>query len=192
MILLSNEFWEIKNTKNKGRGVFACKEILKGTIIGDYIGKVMRPEEAIVDEENIYLMFYSDRVVISPDLKKTGAHLLNNSCNPNCWLYVYKGHTLAFARRNIKNGEELTIPYLLPPINDKFCNPCFHICKCADKNCLGTMHMQKVEYRRWRKITNKQAKETKKEKIKYGEELKELTDYPKRIQDSYIKEINKI
>lgn len=191
MILLPDVYWEIRKTKNKGRGLFAMKDIPKRTVIGDYVGKVMRPEEEIVDEEQIYLMYYHDRAVISPDLKKSGVHLLNHSCKPNCWFYIYKGHTLAFALRKILKREELTIPYLLPPI-DKFCNPCLHICHCGNLKCSGTMHLSKEKFKLWRKLNEKQAKETKRERIRYGKDLPLLSTYPKKVSEEYISEINKI
>ena len=191
MLLLSDRYWEIRNTKRKGRGLFAKNNILKGTVIGDYVGKVLRPEDAIIDEENFYLMYYHDHAVISPDLKKPGAHLLNHSCIPNCFLYIHKGHTLAFALRKILKGEELTIPYLLPP-KDKFCNPCVHICKCENLRCLGTMHLSKEKYDKWRTFTDAQTKETKRERVSFGKELPLLSSYPKKISEEYIGEINKL
>lgn len=191
MILLSNDFWEIRKVKGKGRGIFALKNIPKGIIIGDYIGKVLHPRDVVIDERNFYTMYYHDHAVISPDLKKSGVHLLNHSCKPNCWLYIYKGHTLAFAIRNIKKGEELTIPYLLPPIG-KFCNPCPHICHCGNKKCTGTMHLSKEKYDLWRKITGRQSKETKRERIRYGKDLSSLLSYPKNIPEDYIKKIKEV
>ncbi|MEK9176042.1 MAG: SET domain-containing protein [Patescibacteria group bacterium] len=188
MILLPDEYWEIRNTKNKGRGAFAMKDIPKGTVIGDYIGKILRPEDAIVDEEQIYLMYYHDHAVISPDLQKTGVHLLNHSCIPNCWLYTHKGHTLAFALRKILKGEELTIPYLLPPI-DKFCDPCPHVCHCGNLNCSKTMHLSKERYKKWRKLNEKWANKTNRERVSFGKDLSLLSAYPKKVQESYIKEI---
>jgi SET domain-containing protein len=189
-MLISDKYWEIKDAENKGRGLFAKKNILQGVLIGDYVGKVIRPEDAVVDEENFYLMYYHDRAVISPDLDKPGVHVLNNSCKPNCWFYIYEGHTLAFSMRKIKKGEELTIPYLLPPIN-KFCNPCPHVCKCGSRECTGTMHLSKDKYSAWRSLTEKQSMETKKERIKYGENLKILLSYPK-IPISYINKVKEI
>src|ERR1035437_4421969 len=120
MILLANDYWEIRKTIKKGRGIFTKKDIPKGAIIGDYIGKVIHPRDAVVDEENFYLMYYHDYAVIAPDLEKPGIHLLNHSCVPNVWLSIYQGHTLAFALDKIPKGEELTIPYLLSP-KDEFC-----------------------------------------------------------------------
>jgi SET domain-containing protein len=191
MILLSSDYWEIRDTKNKGEGLFTKRTILKGTIIGDYLGKVLHPKDAIVDENNFYLMYYSDNAVISPDLKKPGVHLLNHSCIPNCFLYIYKGHTLAFALKEVKRGEELTIPYLLSP-KDEFCNPCLHVCKCGNLKCEKTMHLSKHVYGKWRKFSKQQAKKTKREKVTLGKELPVLSLYPKKISEDYIREINEL
>jgi hypothetical protein len=189
MILLPNDYWEIKETKNKGRGIFAKKEISKGTIIGDYLGRIVHPKDAIVDEENFYLMYYHDKAAIAPDLKQPGVHLLNHSCVPNAWLYTYSGHTLAFALKDIARKTEITIPYLLSP-KDEFCNPCPHVCECNDAHCTKNMHLTKDEYDKWRKLNEKWAKKTKRERIRYGKELPHLSNYPKTIPNEYIEEVN--
>lgn len=191
MILLPSNSWQIKKTKNKGLGLFAKKNIIKGTLIGDYLGKILHPQDAIVDEQNFYLMYYHDHAVISPDLKKPGVHLINNACIPNAFFYIYKGHTLAFARRAIKKGEEITIPYLLPPI-DNFCNPCPHICICKDLKCTKSMHLATDKYKEWKKFSSIFAKKTKRERVIFGKDLPPLLNYPKIIPVDYIKKINKI
>jgi hypothetical protein len=191
MILLPDDSWEIKTTKKKGRGFFAKKDISKGSVIGDYIGKIIRPQDAIVDEENFYLMYYHDHAAISPNLEKPGVYLLNHSCVPNVFLYIYKGHTLAFALKKILKGQELTIPYLLAP-KDKFCKPCLHICRCGNSKCIGTMHLSKEIYIKWRKFSEQHAKETKRERVSFGKELPLLSSYPKKISEDYIRKINKL
>lgn len=191
MILLEHDYWEIKETIKKGRGLFAKKAIPKGTIIGDYIGKVIHPQDAIVDEENIYLMYYHDTAAISPEINKPGVHLLNHSCVPNAWLYIYKGHTLAFALKNILKGEELTIPYLLSP-KDEFCKPCLHICECGHFECSKTMHLSKDKYSKWRKFNDKWTNQTKREKVRVGQDLPQLLSYPKTISKDYIKGVNQL
>lgn len=190
MILVSDDYWEIRNTKRKGRGLFSKKDIPKGSVIGDYIGKIIHPKDAVVDEENFYLMYYHDTAAISPDLEKPGVHLLNHSCIPNTFLYIYKGHTLVFALRKISKGEELTTPYLLAP-KDKSCEPCPHICRCENLECSGTMHLSKEKYDKWGKFSEKWAKKTKRERIRHGKELPPLSLYPKKIPEEYIKGVNK-
>jgi hypothetical protein len=191
MILLNKNLWEIKTTKQKGRGIFSKKELLKGTVIGDYLGVVIHPKDAVIDEENFYLMYYNDYALISPDLKKPGVHLLNHSCNPNAFLYTYKGHALAFALRKIELNEEMTIPYLLSP-KDEYCNPCMHVCKCNDAKCNGTMHLEKETYAKWRLFNDKWAKKTRRQKVTYGKDLPKLLNYPKMIPEDYINQVTQL
>lgn len=191
MILLPKAYWEVRDTLSKGHGLFAKKTLAKGTIIGDYIGKVLHPRDAIVDENNFYLMYYHNRAAISPDLTKSGIHLLNHSCIPNCGLYIYRGHTLAFALRHISSNEELLLNYALAP-KDDFCEPCEHACLCGNLRCIGTMHLSQEVYVQWRKLTNTQAKETKRERIRYGKALPVLDSYPKKIPEEYIKKVTEV
>lgn len=182
MFLLTDDFWQVKKTKEKGFGIFAKKEIAEGTIIGDYLGKVIETAKYNFDndKEGLYLMYYTDQASIYPDLKKPGIHLLNHSCTPNCWIYTYQGHTLFYALRKIKPGEELTISYLLSP-KSKNCNPCKHICKCNSKFCIGTMHLSENKYKKWQEFQNSQKKKTKKPKVTFNKNLPRLASYPKTI-----------
>ena len=180
MFLLRDGSWEIKETEKKGRGVFAKKKIKAGTIIGDYLGKVISVAEYDLenDEKGLYLMYFSDEAGIYPDLAKPGIHLTNHSCQPNCWVYIYRGHTLFFALREIRPGEELTISYLFSP-KDEYCNPCTHICKCESENCIGTMHLTRKKYEKWQRFQNEEKKKTKAEKVIFGKNLSRLSSYPK-------------
>lgn len=187
MFLLADDYWQIKRTKEKGFGIFAKNEIKAGTIIGDYLGKVIKTAQYDLnkDKKGLYLMCFTDQASIYPNLKKPGIHLLNHSCTPNSGLYTHKGHTLAFTLRHIFPQEELTISYLLSP-KDEFCKPCDHICKCESMVCRQTMHLSGEKYKKWRKFQDSQAKKTKRQRIKYGSELQPLTIYPKTIPDNPI------
>lgn len=182
MFLLKDDHWQIKKTKEKGLGVFAKKEIKAGTVIGDYLGKVIKTAEYDLDKDKkgLFLMYLTDQTSIYPNLKKPGIHLLNHSCTPNCWIYTYYGHTLFFALRKIFSGEELTISYLLSP-KDENCNPCTHACKCKSDFCTGTMHLSKDKYGKWQKFQNNQKKKTKKTKVVFGQNLPRLVSYPRII-----------
>lgn len=183
MILLPQDTWEIKDANTTGKGIFAKKVIDAGTVVGDYIGKVIRTIEydPTTDADGLYLMYYHDKASIYPtDIKAAGAHLLNHSCEPNCWMYIYQGHTLFFALKQINADEQLTISYLLSP-KDTTCNPCKHDCLCGQPACTGTMHMPKSKYEAWRKFSGIVANKTKRKRIRYGKVLPHLSDYPKRI-----------
>lgn len=153
MFLISRDYYQVKKTKNKGRGVFAKKEIKTKTIIGEYTGTKVKIEEYDLEKDKIglYLMFLNDKYAIYPDLTKVDIHLINHSCEPNCWIVNHNGKVYFFALRDIKVGEELTISYLLPP-KDKTCNPCPHNCKCGSKNCTGIMHLSEVKFKKWQKF----------------------------------------
>lgn len=182
MFLLKDNFWEIKKTKEKGRGVFCKKEINAGTVVGDYLGKIINIADYDLnkDKEGLYLMYFTDQASIYPDLTKPGTHLLNHSCAPNCWIYLYCGHTLFFALRDIMPREELSISYLLDP-NDGGCINCPHICKCGSKNCTGTMHLPKDKYKLWQTFQNKERRKTRRTKSVFGQNLPPLSSYPKTI-----------
>jgi len=187
MFLITNDYWKVKKTKEKGRGVFAEKIIPAGTIIGDYIGKVIKTAEydLDLDKKGLYLMYFSDRASIYPDLKKPGIYLLNHSCIPNCWMYTYRGHTLFFALRDISPGEELTISYLLSPKTDA-CQPCTHTCKCESELCTGSMHIAPDKYEIWQKFQDGEKRKTRNAKIVYGKDLSPLNSCPKIDSESSI------
>lgn len=125
-------------------------------------------------------MYFDDQKSIYPDLSKPGPHLINHSCFPNCWIYIYCGHTLFFALKNIQPGEELTISYLLFP-DEGSCNPCTHICSCGSITCTKTMHLAKNKYDIWQKFQTKEGKKTKKSQAYIGKNLLPLSVYPKTI-----------
>ncbi len=184
MILLADDSWEIKTTKHKGRGIFATKDIPAGTVIGDYLGKVIKTaeEDTYETDEGLYLMYYHDYASLHPtDVNEPGIHLINHACLPNCWMYTYKGHTLFFALRHIFKGEELTISYLLSP--DAACDPCKHTCKCESILCYQSMHLSQELFDQWDTLNEAQAKTTKRERVRYGHELPKLTTYPDTIPD---------
>ena len=186
MFLIKKDLWQIKKTKDKGLGVFAKKEIKPGTIIGDYLGKVIKTAEYDLDKDKkgLYLMYYSDQAAIYPNLKKPGIQLLNHSCTPNCRIYIYKGHALFFALKKIKPGNELTISYMLSPKDS--CEDCTHICKCNSKFCTGTMHLTKAKYEKWQKFQNSQKRKTRAAKVVFGKNLPKLSSYPEIIPNNPI------
>jgi uncharacterized protein len=181
MFLIGDEYWFVKETSVMGSGVFARKEIAKGTVIGDYIGIVIKTEEYDIesDKRGLYLMYMTDEASVYPDLAKPGIHLLNHSCNPNCWIYVYQGHTLFFAIRDIKAGEQLCISYLLDP-KDKYCEPCLHDCVCGAANCTGTMHLTKEKFVLWQNFQDSK-KSGGSPNFSYGTSLPLLSSYPQTL-----------
>lgn len=179
MFLLDDTYWETLLTPQKGLGIFAKKTISKGTIIADYLGRLIQISDydLDLDKHGLYLMYYSDQIAIYPNLAKSGPHLLNHSCAPNCWMYVYKGHTLFFALRTILPKEELTISYLLSP-DDGSCHLCTHQCKCGYALCRGSMHLTPLQYEIWKNYQHHSHPKNQKTKVKVGTDLQGLISYP--------------
>jgi hypothetical protein len=158
-------------------------------VIGDYLGIVVRNIDFDFEKEpeNQYLMYYHDRASIIPeDISRPGVHCINHSCEPNCWIYPYYGHTLFVAIRDINKGEELTISYLLAPKGESCKITCPHICKCESKNCTGFMHVSEEKFKLWKQWSEKQARKTPRKRIAYGKPLKKLDDYPEQLPVSLI------
>jgi|GEM_PF-421954 len=192
MFLLPKDSYQIKKTKKKGRGVFALKHIPAGTVVGDYIGRVVTDDEAERLEEKYGQGCYSfeyigkDVSLFPVDLKVVGVHLINHSCAANCGIADYKGHNIFFALRHIFPGEEITFDYQFDPESDGSVSYCF----CDSPFCRGTM------YARFEKpsLKNKKKKERKKKisKQKYpvskvGEILPPLDKYPTLMKDDRTK-----
>jgi len=167
----------VLQTEKKGRGVFICKKIERGSVVGDYLGKLVRYEEVNVGDYP-FLMYFTDKIGLVADKNQQGVHLLNHSCNPNCSMAPYKGHILFVAIRDIKPGEELTASYMFHP---DICKECSHVCFCGSANCLKTMHTQKAKYRKWRAYFEREKAKMGCEISTSGNYLLPLDCYPKKV-----------
>lgn len=184
MFLLPEDSVEIRQTEKKGRGIFATKAILPGTVIGDYIGQIVKAVSEDEDGSDFYTMYYHNRANIEPDPRKPGIHFINHSCMPNIWIYTYYGHALYFALRHIFKGEELSTNYLIGTKHG--CTDCIHACHCRTQVCKQTMHTEKSKYDAWQDVDETLSKLTKRVRIKFNQELPLLPSYPDTIADNAI------
>ena len=158
------KLYKIKKSKidNKGRGLYAAKDIKEGTKIIDYKGKIITNKQ--VDESDkydnkkpIYLFTLNKRYTLDGDYPFNVAGLINHSCNPNS---QYDGKGLKIwvtAIKDIKKGEEFTCDYGFSFDEDYKQFPC----KCGAKNCCGYIVREES---RWR-INRKFAMSNKKKLI---------------------------
>ena len=156
--------YKIKKSKidNNGRGLYAKKDIKKGTKIIDYKGKIITNKQ--VDESDkydnskpIYLFTLNKRYTLDGDFPWNTAGLVNHSCDPNA---QYDGKGLKVwvtAIKDIKKGEEITSDYGFGLDADYKQFPC----KCSAKNCCGYIIREES---RWR-INKKFAMSNKKKLI---------------------------
>jgi uncharacterized protein len=179
MFLIPPSYYKIKTTKKKGRGVFASRDIEAGAVIGDYIGKIVRPEDENEKRDGLYTMSGGDRFDLLASPKQPGIHLINHGCAQNCIMYPYRGHTLFIALRKIFADEELIINYMLGEADEKEIPCSFHACHCGSKICTGSMHDSEEDYENWEKLTKRASKPWgKKMPGKYGEPFPMLDEYP--------------
>ena len=158
------KLYKIKKSKidNRGRGLYAAKDIKEGTKIIDYKGKIITNKQ--VDESDkydndkpIYLFTLNKKYTLDGDFPWNTAGLINHSCNPNS---QYDGKGLKIwitAIKNIKKGEEFTCDYGFSFSEDykQF------RCKCKAQNCCGYIVREES---RWR-INKKFAMSNKKRLI---------------------------
>ncbi|XP_073053542.1 histone-lysine N-methyltransferase ATX2-like [Primulina eburnea] len=157
MLLVSDKYKFMRDTFRKrlafgksrihGFGVFTKCPHRAGDMIVEYTGEIIRPSVADKRELSIYnslvgagtYMFRVDdeRVV---DATRAGsiAHLINHSCEPNCYSRTISingnDHIIIFAKRDIKQWEELTYDYRFASKDQRLA------CYCGFPRCRGVVN----------------------------------------------------
>ena len=148
---------------NKGRGLYASRDIKKGTKIIDYIGKIITNKEAdesdkFDNKKKIYLFNLNKKFSLDGDFSFNIAGLVNHSCDANA-RYDGKGLKIWItADRDIKKDEEITCDYGFSFSKSDYRQ---FKCKCRSKNCCGFIIREES---RWR-IDKKFAMSNKKKLI---------------------------
>ena len=148
--------YKIKKTNidRKGLGLYATKNIKKGTKIINYIGKIITKKQTELSKKYdnakpIYLFNLNNRYDLDGDYSFNTARLINHSCSNNCE-YDGKGLKLwVTAIRDIKKGEELTCDYGFGYDEDFKQFPC----NCGSKNCCGYIVRAESRWRINRKFS---------------------------------------
>ena len=98
-------------------GVFAAEPIEKGTRIVEYKGQLVSQAEANRREgryllrQRIWLFTVNTRWARDAAFGGNVARYINHACRPNCYAEVDGRHIWVIARRDIREGEELTYNY---------------------------------------------------------------------------------
>ncbi|GAB4858033.1 Mn(2+) transporter atx2 [Ancistrocladus abbreviatus] len=135
-----------------GFGIFAKQPHRAGDMVIEYTGELVRPSIADRREHLIYnslvgpgtYMFrVDDERVIDATRAGSIAHLINHSCEPNCYSRVITvngdEHIIIFAKRDIKQWEELTYDYRFFSIDERL--PCY----CGFPRCRGIVNDTEAE-----------------------------------------------
>ncbi|XP_015887157.3 histone-lysine N-methyltransferase ATX2 [Ziziphus jujuba] len=137
-----------------GFGIFAKLPHRAGDMVIEYTGELVRPPIADRRERFIYnslvgagtYMFrIDDERVIDATRAGSIAHLINHSCEPNCYSRVISvcgdEHIIIFAKRDIRRWEELTYDYRFFSIDEQLA------CYCGFPRCRGIVNDTDAEER---------------------------------------------
>jgi SET domain-containing protein len=139
------DYIKLRGSSIHHKGVFASKDIPKGTRIIEYIGEKITKAESekraditLVKAEKskkhgaVYIFELNKRHDIDGNVPNNIAKYINHSCSENCESDIIKGKIWIIASKDIKKGEELTFDYGydIEDYED-------HLCKCGSSDCIG-------------------------------------------------------
>ena len=110
------KLYKQKSSNIDNRGLFASKNIKKGTKIIYYTGKIITKKQTennpkFDNDKAIYLFNLNNRYDLDGDFAYNTARLINHSCDPNCEVEG-KGLELWISSiKDINKNEELTYDY---------------------------------------------------------------------------------
>ena len=142
------KLFKIKKSRIDKNGLYANRNIKKGTKIIEYKGKIISVKQSEINpkfdnEKAIYLFNINKRYDLDGDFKFNTARLINHSCDPNCEVFGEGMKIWIFALKNIKKGEELSYDYGFSFDKDYKNYPC----KCKSNNCVGYIVRQGSRWR---------------------------------------------
>jgi len=116
-----------------GRGLFTAQPIKQGRKVIRYTGERMTKEESArrLADGNVYIFELNERVDIDGKALSNKARFINHSCDPNCIVEKTSRTIWIVAKRDIREGEELSYNYGYGPDSPK------HPCTCGAENCCG-------------------------------------------------------
>jgi len=142
----TSEYIVVRKSSIHNKGVFAKKDIRKGTKVIEYVGEKLTKAQSetradeILDTSKkdkskggVYIFELNKRYDIDGSVSWNTAKWINHSCDPNCETDILKGKIWIIAIKKIKKGEEITYNYAYD-VDEEFDD---HPCKCGTKPCPG-------------------------------------------------------
>jgi len=137
-----------------GNGVFAARDLPKGTTLIEYRGKRLTHAQANrvyggdADSGHTFLFTLNEKYLIDGNDGGNVARWINHSCSPNCQAWVIehesgdprRDRVVIETRRAIRAGEELTYDYGIT-LEERQTPRLKRIwaCRCGSPRCKGTM-----------------------------------------------------
>jgi len=122
-----------------GWGVYAAEPIPARHKVIEYTGERISRRESRRRGlgPRTYLFTLDNYWTLDGAVGGSGAELINHSCAPNLYSWIFKGHILYMSMRDIRRGEELTVDY-------RFSDKVKEVpCRCGSAHCRGTINLLK-------------------------------------------------
>lgn len=120
---------EVRNSSIQGKGVYACKDFLKGEIVLEIDDShVVKDVNTLTKEQfEFHCDYLSNGTII---LMQEPEVYINHSCDPNTYVKTINGVREVISMRDIKEDDEITYDYA---INGE--NAGTFECRCGAENC---------------------------------------------------------
>jgi uncharacterized protein len=142
-----NPWLVLRRSRIHGRGVYARKDIPKGTRLIEYTGEVIsnaeadrRYEDEKMSRHHTFLFILNSRWCVDAAVGGNIARFINHKCDPNCVAWIEGRHIWIDALRDIRQGDELGYEYEYD-FDPKYTieDLEFYGCKCGSPKCRGTI-----------------------------------------------------
>ena len=143
----ANPWIVMRRSKIQGRGVFARKDIPKGTRLIEYVGERInnaeadrRYEDELMGRHHTFLFILNSRTVIDAAVDGNISRFINHSCDPNCVAWIEGQHIWIDALRDIRKGEELAYDYEYDFLRGYTVEDLeMYACHCGSRTCRHTI-----------------------------------------------------
>ena len=117
-----------------GVGGFAKRDVCAGRLLIEYVGEKIDKRESLrrCEQNNHCIFALDEHFDLDGNVPWNPARFLNHSCNPNCEAELREGRIWIVARRDIRQGEEITFNYGFD-LEDYKSYPC----ACGSASCIG-------------------------------------------------------
>lgn len=140
----------VRRSKIHGSGVFAKRQLLKGTLLIEYVGRRLSYKEYEKElasgkrkETKGHTMLYAiGKTLIDGADGGNASSFINHSCEPNVEFHEKGRHVWIRSIRDIQAGEELLLDYNLNYAPDTEVTDTHreeYACRCLSEQCRGTM-----------------------------------------------------
>ncbi|HWX80523.1 MAG TPA: SET domain-containing protein-lysine N-methyltransferase [Steroidobacteraceae bacterium] len=142
---------EVRYSAIHGYGVFARRQIRKGTTILEYLGDRLthsqadaRYEQKESRDNHTFLFTVDSNTVIDAGVNGNEARYVNHGCDPNCESVKRGKRIFIEAIRTIRPGEELAYDYQIQrDADDPHDIDEIFSCRCGAPGCRGSMLVER-------------------------------------------------